>query len=202
MLRHSCADVIAGAEVQQNGADATRRRGGAAAGQTARWWRDQPSRFATPDCSRELHVEVIVVNLTSREIQSYLKALEACRLQCCKWRRGTQTVRVTVHHEHLSNITDTTPIAVQRSTRNFARGVFRVINNFVAAIIAERERQANLAILRNLSDIASYGIWALLGARSVLVWLRRPRSEHCFRSRWRSVVPSSGKVSGCCLNLS
>ena len=52
----------------------------------------------------------------------------------------------------LSNITDTTPIAVQRSTRNFARGVFRVINNFVAAIIAERERQANLAILRNLSD--------------------------------------------------
>ena len=52
----------------------------------------------------------------------------------------------------LSNITDTTPTAVQRSTRNFARGVFRVINNFVAAIIAERERQANLTILRNLSD--------------------------------------------------
>src|SRR6516225_1801341 len=84
----------------------------------------------------------------------------------------------------LSNITETTPIAVQRSTRNFARGVFRVINNFVAAIIAERERQANLAILRNLSE---------LGARSVLVWLRRPRSEHSFRGRWRSVVPSSGK---------
>ena len=52
----------------------------------------------------------------------------------------------------LSNITDTTPIADQRSTRNFARGIFRVINNFVAAVIAEREREANLAILRNLSD--------------------------------------------------
>ena len=52
----------------------------------------------------------------------------------------------------LSNITDTTPIAVQRSTRNFARGIFRVINNFVAAIIAQRERQANLTILRSLSD--------------------------------------------------
>jgi uncharacterized protein YjiS (DUF1127 family) len=52
----------------------------------------------------------------------------------------------------LSNITDTSPIAVQRSTRNFARGIFRVINNFVAAIIAHRERQANLTILRSLSD--------------------------------------------------
>jgi uncharacterized protein YjiS (DUF1127 family) len=52
----------------------------------------------------------------------------------------------------LSNITDTTPIAVHRSIRNFARGVVRVINNFVAAIIAERERQANLAVLRNFSD--------------------------------------------------
>src|SRR6266404_8336557 len=36
----------------------------------------------------------------------------------------------------LSNITDTTPIAVQRSTRLFARGIVRVVNNFVAAIIA------------------------------------------------------------------
>ena len=52
----------------------------------------------------------------------------------------------------LSNITDTTPIAVQRSTRNLAWGIFRAINNFVAAIIAQRERQANLTILRSLSD--------------------------------------------------
>lgn len=52
----------------------------------------------------------------------------------------------------LSNITDTTPTAVQRSTRLLARGIGRVVNNFVAAIIAQREHQANLAILRTLSD--------------------------------------------------
>jgi len=52
----------------------------------------------------------------------------------------------------LSNITDTTPIAVQRSTRLFARGIVRVVNNFVAAIIAQREHQANLTILRTISD--------------------------------------------------
>jgi uncharacterized protein YjiS (DUF1127 family) len=95
---------------------------------------------------------VIVLKLTLREIQSYLRALEECRLQCCKWRSGTKLFERRSTTSILSNITDTTPIAVQRSTRNFARGVFRVINNFVAAIIAERERQANLAILRNLSD--------------------------------------------------
>jgi uncharacterized protein YjiS (DUF1127 family) len=52
----------------------------------------------------------------------------------------------------LSHITDTTPNAVQRSTRLFARSIIRVINNFVATIIAQREHQANLTILRTLSD--------------------------------------------------
>jgi uncharacterized protein YjiS (DUF1127 family) len=52
----------------------------------------------------------------------------------------------------LSNITDATPNAVQRSARLFARSIVRVINNFVAAIIAQREHQANLTILRALSD--------------------------------------------------
>jgi uncharacterized protein YjiS (DUF1127 family) len=52
----------------------------------------------------------------------------------------------------LSNFTDTTPIAVQRSTRRFGRSLVRAVNNFVAAIIAQREHQANLAILRTLSD--------------------------------------------------
>jgi uncharacterized protein YjiS (DUF1127 family) len=53
----------------------------------------------------------------------------------------------------LSNITDlsTTP-RVQRSMRLLSRGILRVVNNFVAAIIARREYQANLAILRSLSD--------------------------------------------------
>ena len=52
----------------------------------------------------------------------------------------------------LSTITDTTPNAAQRSTRLFARSIVRVVNNFVAAIIAEREHQADLTILRNPSD--------------------------------------------------
>ena len=52
----------------------------------------------------------------------------------------------------LSDIADTAPIAVQRSKRLLARGIVRVVNNFVAAIIAQREHQANLTILRTLSD--------------------------------------------------
>ena len=52
----------------------------------------------------------------------------------------------------LNSITDTTPVALQRSTRLFARGIVRAVNNFVAAIIAQREQQANLTILRSLSD--------------------------------------------------
>jgi uncharacterized protein YjiS (DUF1127 family) len=44
------------------------------------------------------------------------------------------------------------PMAIQRSIKAFARGVFRVINNAVAAFIAYREYQANLAILRSLTD--------------------------------------------------
>ena len=52
----------------------------------------------------------------------------------------------------LSNITDTTPNAAQWSTRLLARSIVRVLNNFVAAIIAQRELQANLTILRTLSD--------------------------------------------------
>jgi uncharacterized protein YjiS (DUF1127 family) len=59
---------------------------------------------------------------------------------------------MVVHMSILSNITDTTPIAVQTSTRLLARGIVRVVNNFVAAIIAQREHQANLTILRTLSD--------------------------------------------------
>jgi uncharacterized protein YjiS (DUF1127 family) len=53
----------------------------------------------------------------------------------------------------LDSISDfSTPIAIQRSIKTFARGFLRIINNLVAAMIAEREHQANLAILRRLSD--------------------------------------------------
>ena len=54
----------------------------------------------------------------------------------------------------LSNLTDlaTPPRVVQRSMRLLSRSIFRVVSNFVAAIIAQREHQANLTVLRSLSD--------------------------------------------------
>ena len=44
------------------------------------------------------------------------------------------------------------PLAIRRSIRILARGVAATANRLTAAIIAERERQANLAVLRALSD--------------------------------------------------
>jgi uncharacterized protein YjiS (DUF1127 family) len=54
----------------------------------------------------------------------------------------------------LDSISDfsSTPIAIRKSIKGFARGLFRVVNNVIAAIIAQREYQANLAILRCLTD--------------------------------------------------
>ena len=44
------------------------------------------------------------------------------------------------------------PVAIRRSLRVFARSLSRAINNAIAAIIAQREQQANLTILRKMSD--------------------------------------------------
>ena len=44
------------------------------------------------------------------------------------------------------------PTAIGRSIRAFGRGIFRTVNNAIAAIIAQREHQAQLTILRQLSD--------------------------------------------------
>jgi len=44
------------------------------------------------------------------------------------------------------------PFAIRRSLRVFGRSVFRAINNVIAAIIAQREQQANLTVLRKMSD--------------------------------------------------
>jgi uncharacterized protein YjiS (DUF1127 family) len=41
---------------------------------------------------------------------------------------------------------------IRRSLRLFGRSVFRAINNAIAAIIAQREQQANLTVLRKMSD--------------------------------------------------
>ena len=76
-----------------------------------------------------------------------------------------------------------------------------MINNFVAAIIAERERQANLAILRNLSDRE---LWDIGLARSQIgAGLAEAAKERALLQKsLAEPMPSSGKVSGCCLNLS
>ena len=54
----------------------------------------------------------------------------------------------------LSSISDfsSTPASIRRSIKVFARTIARVANGWIAAIIAQRERQANLTILRSLSD--------------------------------------------------
>jgi uncharacterized protein YjiS (DUF1127 family) len=44
------------------------------------------------------------------------------------------------------------PFAIRRSLRVFGRSVWRAINNAIAAIIAQREQQASLTILREMSD--------------------------------------------------
>ena len=45
-----------------------------------------------------------------------------------------------------------TQVSIQRSVRNFGRGIFRAVNNAIALLIAQREQQANLTILRSFSD--------------------------------------------------
>jgi uncharacterized protein YjiS (DUF1127 family) len=44
------------------------------------------------------------------------------------------------------------PFLIRRSIRSFGRGIFRTVNNAIAVIIAQREHQANMTVLRNLSD--------------------------------------------------
>jgi uncharacterized protein YjiS (DUF1127 family) len=42
--------------------------------------------------------------------------------------------------------------SIRRSLRVFGRGIFRAVNTAIAAIIAQREQQASLTILRSFSD--------------------------------------------------
>lgn len=44
------------------------------------------------------------------------------------------------------------PLAIRRSLRVFGRGIFRAVNNAIAAIIAQREHQGQLTVLRQMSD--------------------------------------------------
>jgi uncharacterized protein YjiS (DUF1127 family) len=45
-----------------------------------------------------------------------------------------------------------TPATIRRAIRFIFRGLARLINSWIAAMIAHRERQANLVVLRSLSD--------------------------------------------------
>lgn len=44
------------------------------------------------------------------------------------------------------------PFSMPRPLRVFGRRAFRVVNNVIAAVIAQREHQAQLTILRQLTD--------------------------------------------------
>jgi len=44
------------------------------------------------------------------------------------------------------------PFLIRRSIRAFGRRLARAVNNAIAVVIAQREHQANLTVLRNLSD--------------------------------------------------
>jgi uncharacterized protein YjiS (DUF1127 family) len=77
--------------------------------------------------------------------------------------------------------------AVQRSIGSLARGVFRIANNFIAAIIAQRERQAALAVLRSLSDreLADMGLSRnqIAGGLAVAAQERAKLQEQMMQSR-------------------
>ena len=44
------------------------------------------------------------------------------------------------------------PLAIRRLLRAFGRGIFRGVNNAIAAIIAQCEHQGQLTVLRQMSD--------------------------------------------------
>lgn len=54
----------------------------------------------------------------------------------------------------LNNTSDfsAAPFAIRRSLRVLVRSFFRAVNTAIAGIIAQREQQANLTILRSFSD--------------------------------------------------
>jgi uncharacterized protein YjiS (DUF1127 family) len=70
--------------------------------------------------------------------------------------KGSLTLfkRMTTTMSMLNSISDFpgATFSVRRSFRAFARGVLRLVNNAVAAVIAQRERQAAFAVLRSMTD--------------------------------------------------
>ena len=76
----------------------------------------------------------------------------------------------------------------------FGRGIFRAVNTAIAVIIAQREHQASLTILRNLSDrdLRDIGL-----SRSQIGNAGSPKRQRtgCGRSgSWRSAPDAGGTI--------
>jgi uncharacterized protein YjiS (DUF1127 family) len=88
----------------------------------------------------------------------------------------------------LNSVSDftSTPYAVRRSIRSFARSVLRFVNNAVAAVIAQREHQASLAVLRSMTDreLRDVGISRnQIGAGLALAARERARAQRALARR-------------------
>ncbi len=78
------------------------------------------------------------------------------------------------------------PLTIRRSLGAFGRGIFRAVNNAIAAIIAQREHQAQLAILRQLSDreLRDIGLSrSAIGAGLAQAAKDRTRSQRLLQAR-------------------
>jgi uncharacterized protein YjiS (DUF1127 family) len=56
------------------------------------------------------------------------------------------------HFARSDAIPSARPVTIRRKARFFLKSLARLIDGWIAALIAKRERQANLFILRNLGD--------------------------------------------------
>jgi len=78
------------------------------------------------------------------------------------------------------------PLAIRRSLRAFGRGIFRAVNNAIAAIIAQREHQGQLTVLRQMSDreLRDIGLARSdIGAGLAQAAKDRTRSQHLLQAR-------------------
>src|SRR5262249_36335036 len=96
------------------------------------------------------------LKLNSRKNPPYLKVLEAVCMHGAGGEGELETssnrMRTTMSLLNSTSDFSASPPSVRRSLRAFGRSVFRAVNNVIAAIIAQREHQAQLTVLRQLSD--------------------------------------------------
>jgi uncharacterized protein YjiS (DUF1127 family) len=96
------------------------------------------------------------LKLTSRKNPPYLKVLEAVCMHGAGGEGELETLfnRMRTTMSLLNHTSDfsASQLAVGRSLRALGRNVLRAVNNVVATIIAQREHQAQLTVLRQLSD--------------------------------------------------